>query len=257
MSLLSDKKKINTITIIIVVIVFILIVILKVFTGPPPPGTSNWKESFSRKPNLPEQIKQHPIESKQLKNSVTETFSELSSDEIDLLNTLSQKAISLLPSDESKILIDLQSRFNEGGYDVLNKKEIVIMQELNKKAISLLPENEQNTLYKIFEKNSKITYLKLLKSLVNNLDHEDESVRWQSIVELEKYGSQAKGVIHDILPYLRSDDWKVRYYSAEILGTIGPESKEAISELKKLSNDPNEMVRNKVSWAIKNILNEN
>ena len=156
MSLLGEKKKINTRTIIIIVIVFIFIVILKVFTGPPPPGTSSCTESFNRKPNLPEQIKQHPIESNQLVDSIYEIFPELSENEINLLNILSQKAISLLPSDENKILIDLQSRFNKGGYDALNEKEIGIMQELNKKAIFLLPENEQKDLMTILEKVQRI-----------------------------------------------------------------------------------------------------
>lgn len=257
MSLLNEKKNINAKTIIIIVVVFISIVIVKVLIGPPPPGKNSWREAFDHKPDLPEQIKQHPSESKRIKNTITETFSEFSVDEINLVNTLSKKAVSLLPSDESEILIALQALFNENGYDALNEEEIGLMQELNNKAFSLLPENEQNTLAVIFERNSQITLVKLLKSLVINLDHEDESVRWQAIVELEKYGSKAKAVIQDIIPYLNNDDWRVRYYSAEILGIIGPDSKDAIPDLKKLLNDPNKMVCDKANWAIDNILNEN
>lgn len=82
-------------------------------------------------------------------------------------------------------------------------------------------------------------------------------MRWKAIVELEKLGPKAKEVVADIIPYLESNDWRVRYYSAEILGSIGPSAKPAIPALEKILNDPDEKVRLMASWAIGEISKDN
>jgi len=92
-----------------------------------------------------------------------------------------------------------------------------------------------------------------LQKLVSDLDHPDTAVRWKAIVELEELGPKAKGGVKDIIPFLGNDDWRIRYYAAEILGMIGPDATAAIAALQDMLNDSNEMAREKASWAITEI----
>lgn len=156
MGLLFEYIKNNRKTVVITIIAFIAIVLVKVFTGPPPPGMDTWGELFNRKSNLPEQIKRHPVESRQVLDVINDNIPELSEEEINLLSKLTEKAMMFLPIDEQIMLNSLHDRFNENGYDVLNKDEIKQMQELNKKAYNLLPENDQRDLSSILQKMQRI-----------------------------------------------------------------------------------------------------
>lgn len=243
--------------------IILLLAIIKVFTGPPPPGKSSWLEVFSdhsqngESKDLPRLIKKHPGESKIVEREVRDVFSSMDEKNIKLVEGLTQKAITLLPENDRQQLMSLHVRLNKGGYDALTVDEINIMQRLNEKAINLLPYEDRAKLNEIWEKSTAVVLKSRLKTLVNNLDHPDEAVRWQAIVELEKFGSEAKLVMPDIIPYLKSDDWRVRYYAVEILGMIGPDARVAIPDLRKLLNDSDEKVRSRTSWALEEISKEN
>lgn len=264
----SDEKKYWTWKKMLAAIGIVLVLaMVKVFTGPPPPGKSSWREPMNdssanrESKHLAKQIKKYPRETKFLENEIREAILSKEEQDIKLLEELTQKAMNLLPEDEKQQLIALQVRFNENGYGALTENEINTMQTLNKKAFDLLPAEDKVKLNKVFRETEEITtdvVLKdRLKALVDNLDHSDVAVRWKAIEELEKLGPKAKEVVHDIIPYLDSNDWRVRYYAAEILGMIGLSAKPAVPALQKALNDPDEKVRVRASWALDQISKDN
>lgn len=255
----NEKKYWTWKKILVVLGIISILVIVKVFTSPPPSGKNSWREVFDdylgnrESKALPELIKKYPKETKFLENEVSQVFSSMDVNDMKLMEELTQKAINLLPEDEKQQLMALHIRFNENGYGALTEDEINTMQELNKKAFNLLAPEDRAKLNKIFKKATDVVPQHRLKTLVNNLDHPDVTVRWQAIVELEKLGPKAEEVVQDIIPYLENDDWRVRYYAAEILGLIGSSAKPAIPALQKILNDPDEKVRVRASWALDEI----
>ena len=98
--------------------------------------------------------------------------------------------------------------------------------------------------------NSKIIQL---RKLVKDLDSVDAAVQWKAIVQLERYGPDAAPVINDLIPYLKSSDWRIRYYTAEILSKIGHDAKSALPILDELLDDPDYKVQEIAQIAINEI----
>lgn len=67
----------------------------------------------------------------------------MSEEDIMQIMELTSKAVQLLPKDEQKKLIELQTLFGEKGYSALTANETQLMQELNNKAFNLLPEDDR------------------------------------------------------------------------------------------------------------------
>ena len=78
----------------------------------------------------------------------------MESEDIELLQELTSKAIQLLPESEREQLIELQTRFGKNGYSVLTENETRLMQELNNKAMNLLPEKDRTKLHNLMKKLS-------------------------------------------------------------------------------------------------------
>jgi len=76
----------------------------------------------------------------------------MENEDIELLKTLTSKAIQLLPENEREKLIELQTRFGKYGYSALTENETYLMQELNNKAMNLLPEKDRTKIDSLLKK---------------------------------------------------------------------------------------------------------
>jgi hypothetical protein len=97
------------------------------------------------------------LESKNEEKTTMDTLYEnleksMKNEDIESIQSLTSKAIQLLPENEREELIELQTRFGKYGYSALTENETRLMQELNNKAMNLLPEKDRTKLDGLLKK---------------------------------------------------------------------------------------------------------
>jgi len=71
-----------------------------------------------------------------------------------------------------------------------------------------------------------------------------------ALIRVDPYGRYATAAL---IPYLRDEDWSLRYDLAIVLGSMGWNARETVPELERLLGDENQNVRRAAAEAIANI----
>lgn len=84
------------------------------------------------------------------------------------------------------------------------------------------------------------------------LQDDNRQVRRNSLVAIGCLGRQADL----ILPFLKDEDWLVRWHGAKLLGKLGQANKAVILALNEALDDPDEQVRVEAAQALKTLNSE-
>lgn len=92
-----------------------------------------------------------------------------------------------------------------------------------------------------------------LKSLIADLDSDDERTRLIAASSIGKLGPRAKDAVPQLVELLEDDEDSIRMAGVLALAKIGPEAKPALPELQKLKNDPNQHLSKAAHLAVEAI----
>lgn len=95
----------------------------------------------------------------------------------------------------------------------------------------------------------------ILNEVINHLDHDIRSIRFNSIHVLGKVGEKSADAVSKIISCLEDDDWSICREAARSLGKIGNLAKEAVPRLSKSLKDKEESIRKEAATALGKIGN--